>query len=135
MVFTGTTVTCGRGKAFVTATAMNTEFGKIAEEVAAVIEEKTPLEKRTEEIGKWLGIIALVICVLVVGVSIVRESIVGKLDLPFTLTMLMFAIALAVAAVPEALAAIVTGVLAIGMHEMAKQNALIRRMPAAETLG
>ncbi|MDP2601642.1 MAG: calcium-translocating P-type ATPase, PMCA-type [Deltaproteobacteria bacterium] len=135
MVFTGTSVTYGRGKAVVTATGVNTEFGKIAAELVSVSQEKTPLEKRTEEIGKWLGIIASVICVLVVGASIVRESMVGKLDIQFTLTMLMFAIALAVAAVPEALAAIVTGVLAIGMHEMAKQNALIRRMPAVETLG
>jgi Ca2+-transporting ATPase len=135
MVFTGTSVTYGRGKAVVTATGVNTEFGKIAAELVSVSQEKTPLEKRTEEIGKWLGIIALVICLLVVGVSIVRESLVGKLDLQFTLRMLMFAIALAVAAVPEALAAIVTGVLAIGMHEMAKRNALIRKMPAVETLG
>jgi Ca2+-transporting ATPase len=135
MIFTGTTVTYGRGKAVVTATGVNTEFGKIAAELASVSEEKTPLEKRTEEIGKWLGLIALVICVLVVGVSILRQSAAGKLDLQFTLTMLMFAIALAVAAVPEALAAIVTGVLAIGMHEMAKRNALIRKMPAVETLG
>jgi P-type Ca2+ transporter type 2C len=135
MVFTGTSVTYGRGKAVVTTTAVNTEFGKIAAELASVSQEKTPLEKRTEEIGKWLGIIALVICGLVVGASIVRESIVGKLDLQFMLTMLMFAIALAVAAVPEALAAIVTGALAIGMHQMAKRNALIRRMPTVETLG
>jgi P-type Ca2+ transporter type 2C len=135
MVFTGTSVTYGRGKAVVTTTAVNTEFGKIAAELASVSQEKTPLEKRTQEIGKWLGIIALVICGLVVGASIVRESIVGKLDLQFMLTMLMFAIALAVAAVPEALAAIVTGALAIGMHQMAKRNALIRRMPTVETLG
>jgi Ca2+-transporting ATPase len=135
MVFTGTSVTYGRGKAVVTTTAVNTEFGKIAAELASVSQEKTPLEKRTEEIGKWLGIIALVICGLVVGASIVRESIVGQLDLQFMLTMLMFAIALAVAAVPEALAAIVTGALAIGMHQMAKRNALIRRMPTVETLG
>lgn len=135
MVFTGTSVTYGRGKAVVTTTAVNTEFGKIAAELASVSQEKTPLEKRTEEIGKWLGIIALVICGLVVGASIVRESIVGKLELQFILAMLMFAIALAVAAVPEALAAIVTGALAVGMHQMAKRNAVIRRMPAVETLG
>ena len=135
MVLTGTSVTYGRGKAVVTATGVNTEFGKIAAELATVSGEKTPLEKRTEEIGKWLGIIALVICVLVVGASVFRELIAGTLNLQFTLTMLMFAIALAVAAVPEALAAIVTGVLAIGMHEMAKRNALIRKMPAVETLG
>ncbi|MBI2173622.1 MAG: cation-translocating P-type ATPase [Candidatus Omnitrophica bacterium] len=135
MVFTGTAVTYGRGKAVVAATGVNTEFGKIAAELASVSQEKTPLEKRTEEIGKWLGIIAVSVCVLVVGVSIVREAFWGSLDLPFTLTMLMFAIALAVAAVPEALAAIVTGALAIGMHEMAKRNALIRKMTAVETLG
>jgi Ca2+-transporting ATPase len=135
MVFTGTTVTYGRGKAAVTATGMNTEFGKIAEEVTAVETEKTPLEKRTDEIGKWLGIIALGICFLVAGISIVREAMGGKIDLDFIITMVMFAIALAVAAVPEALAAIVTGALAIGMHQMAKRNALVRKMPAVETLG
>ncbi|MDP2969933.1 MAG: HAD-IC family P-type ATPase, partial [Deltaproteobacteria bacterium] len=135
IVFTGTIVTYGRGKAVVTSTGMSTEFGKIAEEVMTVKTEKTPLEKRTEEIGKWLGIISLIICFLVAGISIVREILVGKIDLPFIVTMVMFAIALAVAAVPEALAAIVTGALAIGMHQMAKQNALVRKMPAVETLG
>jgi P-type Ca2+ transporter type 2C len=135
MVFTGTSVSYGRGKAVVTDTGVNTEFGKIAAELATVSQEKTPLEKRTQEIGKWLGIIAVSVCVLVVTTSIIREAAVGRLDLPFVLTMMMFAIALAVAAVPEALAAIVTGALAIGMREMAKQNALVRKMPAVETLG
>ncbi len=73
MVFTGTTVTYGRAKAAVTSTGMNTEFGKIAQEVTAVKTEKTPLEKRTEEIGKWLGIVSLVICFFVAGISVVRE--------------------------------------------------------------
>jgi Ca2+-transporting ATPase len=135
MVFTGTIVTYGRGKAAVTSTGMRTEFGKIAEEVTAVETEKTPLEKRTEEIGKWLGIISLIICFLVAGISVIREVIGGKIDFPFIVTMVMFAVALAVAAVPEALAAIVTGALAIGMHQMAKSNALVRKMPAVETLG
>jgi Ca2+-transporting ATPase len=135
MVFTGTIVTYGRGKAAVTSTGMRTEFGKIAEEVTAVETEKTPLEKRTEEIGKWLGIISLIICFLVAGISVVREIFTGKIDFPFIVTMVMFAVALAVAAVPEALAAIVTGALAIGMHQMAKSNALVRKMPAVETLG
>ncbi|MBM4141131.1 MAG: cation-translocating P-type ATPase [Nitrospira sp.] len=135
MVFTGTTVTYGRGKGVVVFTGMNTEFGKIAEEVTAVKTEKTPLEKRTDEIGKWLGIIALGICFLVAGISIVREALGGKIDLEFIITLVMFAVALAVAAVPEALAAIVTGALAIGMHQMAKRNALVRKMPAVETLG
>ena len=135
MVFTGTTVTYGRGKAVVTATGMATEFGRIAEEVAAVTQEKTPLELRTEEIGKWLGFITLGICVLVVGISVAREAWAGTFQLDSTLPIILFAIALAVAAVPEALAAIVTGALAIAMHEMAKRNALVRKMPAVETLG
>jgi Ca2+-transporting ATPase len=135
MVFTGTNVTYGRGKAVVTATGVATEFGKIAAALAAVEQQKTPLEKRTEEIGRWLGTIALSVCLLVAGTSVIRAALRGQLDLEFALTMLMFAIALAVAAVPEALAAIVTGTLAIGMQQMAKRNALIRRMPAVETLG
>lgn len=135
MTFTGTTVTYGRGKAVVTSTGMNTEFGKIAKEVLAVKTELTPLEKRTEEIGKWLGIIAFGICFLVAGISIGGAALKGTLDLQLVVTMVMFAIALAVAAVPEALAAIVTGALAIGMHKMAKRNALVRKLPAVETLG
>ena len=135
MVFTGTTVSYGRGKAVVTDTAMATEIGKIAREVAAVDKEQTPLERRTDELGRWLGIITLTICALVIGVSWVREGMQGSLGVQSALNMVMFAIALAVAAVPEALAAIVTGALAVAMHEMAKRNALVRRMPAVETLG
>jgi Ca2+-transporting ATPase len=135
MIFAGTSVTFGRAIAAVTSTGMRTEFGKIAEEVTAVKTEKTPLEKRTEEIGKWLGIIALSICFLVAGISVLREALGGKIDLPFVVKMAMFAVALAVAAVPEALSAIVTGALAIGMRQMAKKNALVRKLPAVETLG
>jgi Ca2+-transporting ATPase len=135
MVFTGTTVTYGRAKAVVCGTGMRTEFGKIAEEVAAVSQEKTPLERRTDEIGKWLGIITLVICALVLAVSFGREWMAGTFTWHTGLALVMFAIALAVAAVPEALAAIVTGALAVAMHKMAKHNALVRRMPAVETLG
>jgi Ca2+-transporting ATPase len=135
MVFTGTIVTYGRGKAVVTATGMQTEFGEIAKEVATVESEPTPLERRTRELGRWLGAITLVICLLVVGVSAARELWAGTFGVQSALGMTMFAIALAVAAVPEALAAIVTGALAIAMHEMAKRNALVRKMPAVETLG
>jgi Ca2+-transporting ATPase len=135
MIFAGTIVTYGRGKAVVTATGMKTEFGKIAEQVAAAEPKKTPLEKRTEEIGRWLGIIAFSICVLVAGVRTLKEVVIGPVSAGFLLESVMFAVALAVAAVPEALAAIVTGALSIGMHQMAKRNALVRRMPAVETLG
>jgi Ca2+-transporting ATPase len=135
MVYTGTVVAYGRGKAVVTTTGSGTEFGKIAEEVQAIKVEPTPLEKRTAEIGKWLGLASLGICLLITVVSIVRESLTTTISLPFVINMVMFAVSLAVAAVPEALAAIVTGALAIGMHQMAKSNALIRKMPAVETLG
>jgi Ca2+-transporting ATPase len=135
MAFTGTSVTYGRGRALVVETGMHTAFGAIAREVAAVATEKTPLEKRTGEIGKWLGLLALGICGLVAGVSILRQALDGKIDLQFIVTVVMFAISLAVAAVPEALAAIVTGALAIGMRQMARKNALVRKMPAVETLG
>jgi len=135
MVFAGTVVTYGRGRAVVTATGMRTEFGKIAREVTEAEAKKTPLEIRTEEIGKWLGILALTICSLVAGLSVLREALTTSLSLPFFITTIMFAVALAVAAVPEALAAIVTGALAIGMQQMARRNALVRRMPAVETLG
>ena len=135
MVFAGTVVTYGRAKVIVTATAMTTEFGRIAREMMTVKTEKTPLEKRTQEIGKWLSLTALIICGLVIGISLIREALVGTIHLKFVVEILMFGIALAVAAVPEALPAIVTGALAVGMHEMAKRNALIRKMPAVETLG
>ncbi len=135
MAFTGTTITFGRGRGVVVATGMQTEFGKIAEQVAAIEVNKSPLEKRTDEIGKWLGLISFSICGLVVAISLMRELLIGTLDTGFVLRMLMFAIALAVAAVPEALAAIVTGALALGMRAMARENALVKKMPAVETLG
>ncbi|MCX6574043.1 MAG: HAD-IC family P-type ATPase, partial [Candidatus Aminicenantes bacterium] len=89
MVYTGTVITYGRGKAVVTSTGQRTEFGKIAEEVAAVEVEKTPLEKRTDEIGKWLGIVSLGICLLITVFSIIRESLTGTVDLPFIVSMVM----------------------------------------------
>ncbi|MCW3999961.1 MAG: cation-translocating P-type ATPase [Candidatus Bathyarchaeota archaeon] len=127
MVFSGTEVTCGKGKALVVASGMNTEFGKIAGQVASVEKKETPLEKRTKEIGKWLGAAALIVSISVIILGVLRG-----LDL---LEMFLFGIALAVAAVPEALPAIVTGSLAVGMYKMAKKNALVRKMPAVETLG
>ena len=135
MVFGGTTITYGRGKGVVTDTGVRSQFGRIAVEVAAVEVVETPLEKRTSEIGRWLAVVALSVCGLVVAISVIRGAFSDTLDLDLLLGMTMFAVALAVAAVPEALAAIVTGALAIGMHSMAKRNALVKRMPAVETLG
>jgi len=127
MAFSGTEITYGKGKAVVVAIGMKTEFGKIAKQVTTIVKEETPLEKRTKELGKWLGIVALAISVSVIILGIIR-------GMPL-LDMLLFGVALAVAAVPEALPAVVTGSLAIGMHKMAKRNALVRKMPAVETLG
>ncbi|HEX4857824.1 MAG TPA: HAD-IC family P-type ATPase, partial [Usitatibacteraceae bacterium] len=135
LLLTGTAVTFGRGKALVCATGMHSEFGKIAREVGGVETQKTPLELRTDEIGRMLGIVTLSICALVIGVSLLRAHLAGTPVGGEILPIVMFAIALAVAAVPEALAAIVTGALAIAMRDMARRNALVRRMPAVETLG
>ena len=128
MVFTGTVVVYGRGKAVVTTSGMNTEFGKIAKMVQAAPQEKTPLEKRLSNVGKWIGILALVVAISVGVVGIVVEQ------RPIY-EMILWSISLAVAAVPEALPAIVTGALAIGMYRMAKVSAIVKRLPAVETLG
>ncbi|MDH7509301.1 MAG: cation-translocating P-type ATPase [Methanomassiliicoccales archaeon] len=136
MLFFGTTVICGKGKGVVTATGMKTEFGKIAEALSQVEEEKTPLERRMDEIGKKLGFISLILVILILGYeTIMSFYLYGALSFNFFFRVLLFAVALAVAAVPEALPAIVTANLAIGMRKMAERNALIRKMHAIETLG
>jgi Ca2+-transporting ATPase len=128
MVFTGTVVVYGRGKAAVIGTGMNTEFGKIAKMVQATTKEQTPLEKRMGSVGKWIGILAVIVSLSVGGVGVIIEH------RPI-LDMILWAISLAVAAVPEALPAIITGALAIGMYRMAKVNTIVKRLPAVETLG
>jgi Ca2+-transporting ATPase len=128
MVFSGTIIVYGRGKAIVTSTGMNTEFGKIAQMVQSVPQEKTPLEKRMNSLGKWLGIFALVASFGVGIVAIVIEN-------RPVVDMILWSISLAVAAVPEALPAVITGALAIGMYRMAKVNSVVKRLPAVETLG
>jgi Ca2+-transporting ATPase len=127
MVFTGTIVAYGRGKAVVTSTGMDTEFGKIAKMVQATAGEQTPLERRMATVGKWIGLLAIVVCI---GVGIL-----GIIDGRDVIDMVLWAVSLAVAAVPEALPAIVTGALAVGMYRMAKVNTIVKRLPAVETLG
>jgi Ca2+-transporting ATPase len=127
MAFTGTVVVYGRGKAVATSTGMETEFGKIAKMVQMTEEEETPLEKRTQSIGKWIGILSVAICLGVAVIGIVEGRNI--------IDMILWGISLAVAAVPEALPAIVTGALAVGMYRMAKVNAIVKRLPAVETLG
>jgi Ca2+-transporting ATPase len=127
MAYKSTIVTYGRGSGVVVATGMASEIGRIAEMIQATPEEETPLQKRLDQLGRWLVYGALVICGLVFGLAWWR----GQEPLDAFMT----AIALAIAAVPEGLPAIVTINLALGMREMIKRNALVRRLPAVETLG
>ena len=127
MLYTGTSVVYGRGKAIVVATGMQTEFGKIAASLEEIKEEKTPLQVSVDNLGKSLGILTLSICLLVGVLGILRGYPILK--------MFIWAVALAVAAVPEALPAVITICLALGTRRMVKRNALVRRLSSVETLG
>ncbi len=131
MVFMGTHAAYGRGRAIVTSTGMTTEFGKIAEMVQAVEEEETPLKQKLERFAKKLGILIVIVCAVVFALELIREGT----HLENVADMFMTAIALAVSAVPEGLPAVVTVSLALGARELAKRNAVIRRLASAETLG
>jgi Ca2+-transporting ATPase len=127
MIYAGTLVAKGRGRAVVCATGMRTEVGRIAGMIQDTAEEKTPLERRLERLGKWLVWGCVVICLLVVITGVVKGE-------PVFL-MCMAGISLAVAAIPEGLPAIVTVALALGVQRMIKRNAIVRKLPAVETLG
>ncbi|WP_425061052.1 Calcium-transporting ATPase [Sporomusa carbonis] len=127
MVFAGTSIVRGRGKAVVCASGMATEVGHIAGMIQAAADEATPLERRLEHLGKWLVLGCLAICLVVVITGVAKgESL---------FLMCMAGISLAVAAIPEGLPAIVTVALALGVQRMIKQRAIIRKLPAVETLG
>ena len=127
MVFAGTSVNSGSGKAVLVRTGMETEMGKIAESIASVEDDKTPLQKTLDTLGRRLGILTLVICAVIIAVGILRG---GHL-----LEMIMVGVSLAVAAVPEGLPIVVTVSLAIGVRKMVRRNALVKRLPSVETLG
>jgi len=131
--FMGTVVSYGRGKGVVTSTGMHTQLGLIATMLQSVQEEQTPLQRKLDQLGKTLGFAALIVCglVFVVGVT---ESI-GAINADLIVGLFMIAVSLAVAAVPEGLPAVVTVSLALGMQEMIKRHALIRRLSSVETLG
>ncbi len=127
LAYAGTAATYGRGRGMVVATGMNTEFGKIAQMLQTVETGKTPLQANLDRLGRTLAWAAFVVVAIIVVLGLLRGQ-------PF-LEMLIFGIALGVAAVPEALPAVVTISLAIGVQRMAKRHALMRRLPAVETLG
>ncbi len=132
MCYMGSTVVYGRGKALITRTGMDTEMGKIAGVLAATGEEQTPLQRRLDELGKTLSKLVLGICVFIFVFNMVMA---GSFTLDSVLSTFMVAVSLAVAAIPEGLATVVTVVLSIGVTNMSRRNAVIRRLTAVETLG
>ncbi|MCH7568000.1 MAG: calcium-translocating P-type ATPase, SERCA-type [Nanoarchaeota archaeon] len=142
MLFSGTVVTKGRGKAVVTSIGMRTEIGKIAGMITELKKESTPLQKKLESLGKWIGLGTIIISMMVFIVGVTKEGLIPLLlsgqffeFIVEAKTWFLIAIALAVAAVPEGLPAIVTIALALGVRRMLKRNSLIRRLPSVETLG
>ena len=127
MLFASSLITYGRGKAIVVETGMNTEVGKIANIINSAEEGETPLQAKLDKLGKTLGIAALIICFVIFGIGLLY----GK----DVIEMFLTAVSLAVAAIPEGLPAVSTIVLAIGVQRMVKKNAIVKKLPAVETLG
>ncbi len=132
MIFSGTAATYGRGRAVVVATGMQTEMGRIAGMLRSVPAEPTPLQRELDRVGKILGIVVVVIAVVMIGTIILVEHV-SRLSAVFDV--LILGVALAVAAVPEGLPAVVTAVLAMGVQRMARRHAIVRHLRAVETLG
>ena len=133
MVYMGSTVVYGRGKAVVVGTGMNTEMGKIADALTNAQNEETPLQIKLNQLSKILSFLVIGICVVIFAVDVIRHF--GSLSGEMLLDTFMVAVSLAVAAIPEGLAAVVTIVLSIGVTNMSKRNAVIRKLTAVETLG
>lgn len=127
MLFSSSLVTYGRGRGIVVETGMTTEVGKIAGMINSTEKQETPLQQKLNKLGKTLGIVAIIICIVIFIIGILQ----GKELIP----MFMTAVSLAVAAIPEGLVAVSTIVLAIGVQKMVKRNAIVKRLPAVETLG
>ena len=140
MLYMGSSVVYGRGKAVVTAVGMNTEMGRIADAITQAQDGQTPLQKKLSQLSKLLTVIVLGICVFIFAYSLIsgRDELTGGDSAQIfgrVIDMFMVAVSLAVAAIPEGLAAVVTVVLSIGVTNMSKRNAIIRRLTAVETLG
>ncbi|WP_394525175.1 calcium-translocating P-type ATPase, PMCA-type [Lacrimispora sp. JR3] len=136
MVYTGSTVVYGRGKAVVCHTGMETEIGHIANALNAAKDEETPLQIKLNQLSKILSVLVLVICGLMFAIDLIRVGLSGNgIHLQELIDTFMIAVSLAVAAIPEGLAAVVTILLSIGVTKMSKKRAIIRRLTAVETLG
>ncbi len=136
MVYYGTDIVKGRSKAIVTATAMKTEFGKIAKMISGTEKELTPLQKKLSSLGKSISIIVIIIAIAITIIGLLKQFILfGNLTLVSFESIFILAVALAVAAIPEGLPAVVTIGLSLGIQRMAKRNALMRKLPSVETLG
>ena len=136
--YMSTLVTYGRGRGVVTSTGMTTQIGMIAQMIQSFETEPTPLQRKLEELGRTLGIAALIVCGIVFGVGVLRQVIdpaPGLTLMDVVLDMFIVAVSLAIAAVPEGLPAVVTICLALGMQRMVQRHALLRRLPAVEALG
>ena len=132
MLYMGSTVVYGRGRAVVCSTGMDTEMGKIADAISRAEEGQTPLQRKLSQLSKTLTWLVLGICVVILAVGLIRA---GSFTLDVLIDTFMVAVSLAVAAIPEGLAAVVTIVLSIGVTNMSKRNAIIRKLTAVETLG
>lgn len=132
MAFTGSSTVYGRGKMVVTQTGMNTEMGRIAGVLNDTMDEATPLQTKMDELGKKMSLLVIAICVVIFIVDLVKA---GSFSLSGVLEVFMIAVSLAVAAIPEGLATVVTMVLSMGVTRMSKENAIVRRLTAVETLG
>jgi len=133
MLYLSTVVETGRGRAVVTSTGMDTEIGHIAGMIQSAERVETPLQKRLQRLGKRLGLIILIACVIIFSMEIVREF--SELDMTIINELFKTSVSLAVAAIPEGLPAVVTISLAIGLKVMAKRNVIVRKLPVVETLG
>ncbi|MBR5371139.1 MAG: cation-translocating P-type ATPase [Oscillospiraceae bacterium] len=136
MLYMGSSIAYGRAEAVVTATGMQTEMGKIAGAISEAEDDETPLQKKLAQLSKILSVAVLVICLVILGISVLQMMVQnGSVTLPGFLNAFMISVSLAVAAIPEGLAAVVTVVLSIGVTNMSKRGAVIRRLTAVEALG
>ncbi len=132
MAYSGTTVAYGRGKGMVIATGMTTELGKIAQLIQTAEDELTPLQKRLNVVGKWLGVGCIIAAAIVALTGLIRAPAITQ---PFLVELFLWSVSIAVAGVPEALPAVVVIALTVGVQRMAKRNSIVRRLPVVETLG